>query len=159
MKAAMDAELSVTKSGDIRTLKVTKMRDGSDNLSCGFKLEPVHVSDDEITGEPILVPAVAPVGLPRARTPSDVKPSTFPGVVLESLSRAFFNFYFDDELRVTIDDLLMFVPEVHAEVKGEQVPKRWRDSAMRALKDLHAQGILRKDGNRVSSARVLNPFN
>lgn len=41
LRAAADAELEVTRNGDFRALSVTKMKDGEDGMSMGFKLKTV----------------------------------------------------------------------------------------------------------------------
>lgn len=53
MRAAMDAELEVVRTGDVRVVRLTKSKDGRDGLFWGFALEIVHLGldadGDEVT--------------------------------------------------------------------------------------------------------------
>lgn len=66
LRAAMDTELSVDRAdadGPLRIIKVTKQRDGADDLKFGFTLEPTFLryDDDEITEIVVPVAMAAPV--------------------------------------------------------------------------------------------------
>jgi hypothetical protein len=47
LKAAADAQIQVTREGDFRTVKIEKMKDGSDGKEWTFKLSPVLLGMDE----------------------------------------------------------------------------------------------------------------
>lgn len=53
LKAAADAEIEITRNGDFRTIRVSKMKDGMDSQTWTFKLNPVllglDADGDEIT--------------------------------------------------------------------------------------------------------------
>lgn len=52
LRAAVDAEIEVTRKGDYRTWATAKMRDGSDNVGGTFKLQVVPLGEDA-HGDPI----------------------------------------------------------------------------------------------------------
>jgi KaiC/GvpD/RAD55 family RecA-like ATPase len=47
LKAAADAQIQVTREGDFRTVKIEKMKDGSDGKEWTFKLSPVVLGIDD----------------------------------------------------------------------------------------------------------------
>ncbi len=46
-KGAVDAEIEITRNGDMRTISVTKMKDGTDGMQFGFKLKTIPLGVDE----------------------------------------------------------------------------------------------------------------
>jgi hypothetical protein len=65
LRAAVDAEFEVERSGDHRILRVRKSRDGADGAEMGFKLHVVEVGrdnldDDQGVGTPITSCVVLP---------------------------------------------------------------------------------------------------
>jgi RecA/RadA recombinase len=60
LRAAADAELEVTRNGDFRLLAVRKMKDGTDDMQWGFKLDIVGLgmdSDGDELSSCVVVPA------------------------------------------------------------------------------------------------------
>lgn len=51
LKAACDAEIEITRSGDVRAARITKMKDGDEAAVFPFKLRPVLLGFDEDGGE------------------------------------------------------------------------------------------------------------
>lgn len=47
LRAAADVELEIIRSNDMRTIRVTKQKDGEDGAHLGFTLEPVSLGYDE----------------------------------------------------------------------------------------------------------------
>lgn len=62
LKAAADFELSITREGEIRRAKVTKLKDGEDGMAHGFRLETVNLGEDS-DGEPVSSCVVSEVDL------------------------------------------------------------------------------------------------
>lgn len=70
LRAAMDYEIEIERSGEARTLRVRKNRDGSDAAELGFQLQSVEIGTDQ-DGEPITSCVVVPADVvkkPRKRT-------------------------------------------------------------------------------------------
>lgn len=87
LRAAADAEIEITRSDGVRTMRVTKQKDGEDGLRFPFKLEVVEVGRDE-HGDPVTSCVVVhsemanhlPLAAPR-------KLGTNEAIVLEEMER------------------------------------------------------------------------
>lgn len=73
IKAAADAELQIVRheNGD-RELRISKMKDGDDGLSWGFKLDVIDLGIDA-DGDPVTSCVIREAGLPQPKTEDEVK--------------------------------------------------------------------------------------
>ena len=150
LRAAADAEFYVHGRGEIRIFEVTKMRDSSDDLRFGFRLEPVQMTDSE-TGSTSSVPVVAPAYLEGPPGQGCPRPGTWEAIILGALGTAEKRFESVQLPGVPRETLLSYVHDAYRDEKGD-LPARWRDTALRSLSALVARGTLREDRGHFAGA-------
>ena len=146
LRAAADAEIYVHGSGNTRIIEITKMRDGSDQLRFGFRLQPVELDVLDSAGQPLLVPVAIPVAVAGKGAVQVPKPSTWDGIVLKAYEVAVDSFEAVDTNSLLVDVLMNYVPNAYKEAKGCEPPDRWRDTAMRSVGTLVKAGFLCQAG-------------
>jgi hypothetical protein len=144
LRAATDAELEVTRLGDIRTATVTKMKDGSDGTRWSFKLNTIVLGmdddGDEITS--CFVEHIETKHTPQALP----KPSGMYGKLALQVAQEIMR---DGTAAMTaflIEKALERLPQVE---KGKRDTRR--QSIARAIQKLVVDGhLFMHEGNRVS---------
>jgi hypothetical protein len=74
LRAASDVELEVTRDGDVRSMRVSKNRDGEDGQTFGFRLETVELGTNargKVVTTCVAVPADTPAGKKKEAPLSD----------------------------------------------------------------------------------------
>lgn len=143
LRAAVDAEIEISKCGHHRTITITKMKDGEDGGRFGFKLVQIEIGIDA-DGEPITSCTVEPLAavLPSGRReprPGSVERAVF-DAVRESLAA-------DGYVPVTavVDAVL---PQLRVPLGRDTRAQH----VMRALRSLAARGFIAVEGE---TCRVL----
>ncbi len=149
LRAAADAEFYVHgRRDETRIFEVTKMRDGSDQLKLGFRLDPVELKDSE-TGAVRSVPVVVPIPLGALPSKTSPRPGTWEAIVLQALATAENGFESAELPGVPRKTLLNYASDLYRGEKGD-LPARWRDTAAHALTALVRRGVLREERGHLS---------
>lgn len=139
LRAAIDAEIEVTKNGDTREATITKMKDGEEGAQFAFKLLPVEIGQDG-DGEPItscIVESVALSSLPRKR--AEPKPGTLKRTVWDAIRGDI------SGSGIPITDAVDAGVARMAQPRGRDTRKQ---IAMEALRALESQGLITIEGDR-----------
>ena len=141
LKAAADAEITVTRRDNLRAAAVSKMKDGADGAVLPFKLVDVDLGKDE-EGEPITSCIVEHLEAReegrQARQPQGVN-ARIVWEAAHNLAALSGEVMVSELLAVTVKDMT-YDPEKR---------DRRRELALRALDVLKDQGFLRVSDNRV----------
>lgn len=70
LKAAADVEIEITRNGDQRSARVSKLKDGEDGAEFAFQLAPVTLELDE-DGDPVTSCVIRFEGAPKRREPRE----------------------------------------------------------------------------------------
>lgn len=143
LKAAADAELEVSRMGDIRTVRVSKMKDGEDGAQYCFKLKTVviGITDDGEESSCVIEHVETPANRTPAREPSGKVQRRVLNIVKTMTP---------DGSTVDLDD----VREALGEALGQMPPKKDYE---RMIKNMLAAGYLHSAGvgtNRVSWSQL-----
>lgn len=148
LKAAADAEIEVTRTGDYRTWTTSKMKDGSDNVSGSFKLKVISLGEDQ-DGEAISSCIVEHTGAAKKMVKQRRRPKHNALTVLQAMEAKF------QTMAPTVDQLY----EACSEQIDCPAPKRRREyfrRAVVALRDTETNKWLwRHAGDRVALTAVL----
>lgn len=142
LRAAMDAELEVTRKDADRSLRVTKSRDGEDGAVFPFRLEPVRLGIAEglkTVSSCVVVPVDG--GAPR------VAPFQPTGAWQKALYHA---------IHAEMDGLSREDLLARARDRRGVTSTRWREPASEALDALVERGVIREAAGVYSASSVLH---
>jgi hypothetical protein len=144
LRAAADAEISITRNEEDRVASVTKLKDGVDGLDFAFKLNVVNIGMDEdqepITSCVVEHTEMIPKGARKAQPKGNIEKTVLTvAATLAGLG--------DDEVRVN-DLIAASVAEIaFDEASGKR--DRRREVVMRAIESLVAGNRMRTTDNIV----------
>jgi len=139
LRAAVDAEIEVNRTGDYRTASVTKLKDGEDGAKFAFKLVPIEICIDA-DGDPVIscvleYLAVAPPGTTKAPRPGTIE-RTLLDAIRGDLSI---------DGRISISSVIETVEGLLPQPEGRDTRKQHLSRALRALA---AKGLIAIEGEK-----------
>jgi hypothetical protein len=150
IRAAADAEIEVSGSGDNRLVKVTKMKDGDDNIQLGFRLSTliVGVDGDGDSETSCVVEYIAACSSKKANAPG--RSGANQRRVMDRARACGAETPRGASMETVIDQSINAVPYDPAASAGSKVPRDQRRShVVRALGALSDKGLLVVVGDRV----------
>lgn len=144
LKAAADVELEVNRSGEMRSITVSKLKDGKDGQSYGFSLGIVPLGEDE-DGDEITSCVVLYNASGRVKRSAAIKIGDNEKLLLQVIDEANVSGE-EDASGVAYEALCnLFVREL----EGDGTPKYKKQAFNRALNSLIDKGLLHKDGEEI----------
>jgi hypothetical protein len=134
VKAAADAEIEVSRTGEARVLTVTKQKDGGDGTQFGFTLQPVVLGTD-VDGDPITSCVVVPCEV----APTTARPR---GKWQEAVFRTVEGIVGLSGDAAPLDAVMEHIGQ--SELGGTP---RWQEQVKRALSELCRRSTLRVSGD------------
>ena len=148
LRAAADAEIEVTRTGDFRAATITKMKDGSDGLRLPFKLQTLELGFDP-DGEAESSCIVEHVEAAEDRSPDSrgAKPAgAYQTTMYDALKQL--------AAGGTVDQAALYAEVLERMPKGEGRDQRDK-SCKRALESLCAKKLAYMLGDRVSLTPIV----
>ena len=141
LKGACDAEIEVTRAGDVRSARVSKQKDGEEGEVMPFRLQPLLLGTDD-DGDEITSCIVVPADLPPASRPG---PKGKVQQLVLTEAHALGGTAARMPERVLIDQAIARLPE-----PLDDKPDRRREVVRQALGALIESAFLCKEGEEVS---------
>ncbi len=153
LRAAADAEVTVTRFENERVASISKMKDGDDGLAFGFKLLTVMVGIDE-EGEDVTSCVVTyTVAVPKAQRNAKAPKGVLEKTVLTALSDLC-PMEGGVSMVNLIDEAIKHVPFDTGSGKQDQR----RKSLQRAINSLINRGAIKSNGNEISTLQHVKNY-